>query len=102
MQLAKLCSCVCCLLVCCPCTPQLGKRHQRLKWLRPLGPITACIIGLCAVFIGKVDTKGIKIIASIPKGLPSPTVGWWLPMPDFAKLMPVAVIVMLVVNHAHM
>lgn len=75
---------------------ELGKKYQRLKWMRPLGPITACIIGLCAVYIGKVDTKGIKIIASIPKGLPRPTVDWWLPMPEFVKLIRVAVIVMLV------
>lgn len=40
-----------------PAFLQLGKRSVRFKWVRPLGPISACIVGLCAVYIGKVDQK---------------------------------------------
>lgn len=29
-------------------------------------------------------------------GLPAPTVSWWLPMPDAAKLAPLALVVMVV------
>ena len=75
---------------------ELGKRSKRFAFLRPLGPISVCVIALCAVYIGNVDEKGIKIIGSIQKGLPSPTVGWWGPMPDFVKLFPIAIVVMLV------
>ncbi|GFR50731.1 hypothetical protein Agub_g12988 [Astrephomene gubernaculifera] len=75
---------------------EIGKRSKRFRWLRPLGPITVCIIALCAVYIGHVDQKGIKVIGSIQKGLPAPTVGWWSPMPDFLDLLPIAVVVMLV------
>ncbi|KXZ44585.1 hypothetical protein GPECTOR_65g203 [Gonium pectorale] len=75
---------------------EVGKRSTRFKWLRPIGPLTVCIIGLLAVYIGKVDRKGIKIIGSIPPGLPKPTVSWWFPMPEVAKLFPTAIVVMLV------
>ncbi|KAG2433274.1 hypothetical protein HXX76_008342 [Chlamydomonas incerta] len=75
---------------------EVGKRSHRFRWLRPLGPISVCIIALCAVYIGHVDQKGIKIIGSIKKGLPTPTVGWWTPMPDFVDLIPIALVVMLV------
>ncbi|PNH07849.1 Proton/sulfate cotransporter 2 [Tetrabaena socialis] len=75
---------------------EIGKRSTRFKWVRSLGPITVCIIGLCAVYIGKVDQHGIKIIGAIRKGLPPPTVGWWAPMPEFVQLIPIAIVVMLV------
>ena len=45
-----------------------GKRVKKLSWLRTLGPISACIIGLLAVIIGHVDEMGIKIVGTIPKG----------------------------------
>lgn len=48
------------------------------------------------VAIPQVDKKGIKIIGAIKKGLPTPTVGWWAPMPDFVDLIPIAIVVMLV------
>ncbi|GLC36560.1 Proton/sulfate cotransporter 2 [Pleodorina starrii] len=75
---------------------EIGKRSKRFAWLRPLGPLTVCIIGLCSVYIGHVDRKGIKIIGTIKAGLPKPTVGWWGPMPDFTDLLPIAIVVMLV------
>ncbi len=75
---------------------ELGKRYKRFRWLRPLGPLTVCIIGLCSVYIGHVDQKGIKIIGTIKAGLPKPTVSWWAPMPDFTDLIPIALIVMVV------
>ncbi|EFJ51511.1 hypothetical protein VOLCADRAFT_79619 [Volvox carteri f. nagariensis] len=75
---------------------EIGKRSKRFAWLRPLGPLTVCIIGLCTVYIGHVDTKGIKILGSIKKGLPKPTVGWWGPMDKFTDLIPIALVVMVV------
>ncbi|GIL90343.1 hypothetical protein Vretimale_18206 [Volvox reticuliferus] len=75
---------------------EIGKRFKRFAWLRPLGPLSVCIIGMLAVYIGHVDTKGIKIVGNINKGLPKPTVSWWGPMPDFKDLIPIAIVVMLV------
>lgn len=75
---------------------EVGKRSKRFSWLRPLGPIAVCILGLCAVYIGHVDRKGIRIIGSIKKGLPSPTISWWSPMNEFKDLLPIAIVVMLV------
>ena len=45
----------------------LGKRHKKLRWLRTLGPMTACVIGIVAVAAGKIDKAGIKIVKNIPK-----------------------------------
>ncbi|PNW70519.1 hypothetical protein CHLRE_17g723350v5 [Chlamydomonas reinhardtii] len=75
---------------------EVGKRSKRFKWLRPIGPLTVCIIGLCAVYVGNVQNKGIKIIGAIKAGLPAPTVSWWFPMPEISQLFPTAIVVMLV------
>jgi sulfate transporter 4 len=45
-----------------------GQRHARLKWLRPLGPISVCIIGIIAVVAGGLQDRGIKIVGAIPAG----------------------------------
>lgn len=72
------------------------KKYPILMFARPLGPITAVIIALCCVLIGNVDQKGIRIVGSIPQGLPPCTIGLWSPMPNFSELIPVAVVVMIV------
>lgn len=46
-----------------------GKRYPRLKWLRPLGPISACIVAIIAVVAGNLQNKGIKIVGHIPAGM---------------------------------
>ncbi|KAG2489555.1 hypothetical protein HYH03_012006 [Edaphochlamys debaryana] len=74
----------------------VGKNFKRLRFVRAVGPLTVCIIGICAVYIGHVDTKGIKVVGPIKKGLPGPTVQWWFPMPEISTLFPTAIIVMLV------
>jgi MFS superfamily sulfate permease-like transporter len=45
-----------------------GKRYPRLKWLRPLGPISACLVAIIAVVAGNLQNKGIKIVGHIPAG----------------------------------
>ncbi len=47
---------------------EVGKRYHKFAFLRTLGPITACVIGLLTVIIGGVDNKGISVIGSIPAG----------------------------------
>lgn len=45
-----------------------GKRYSKLKWLRPLGPISACVIAIIASVAGDLQNKGIRIVGHIPKG----------------------------------
>lgn len=45
-----------------------GKRYPRLKWLRPIGPISACVVAIIAVVAGDLQDKGIKIVGHIPAG----------------------------------
>eukprot|EP00775_Hariotina_reticulata_P010081 gene10081-10236_t len=73
-----------------------GKRYPSLKWLRPLGPISACAIAIIAVVAGRLQDKGIRIVGNIPRGLPAVTVSWWSPFHDFQQLAPLALVVMVV------
>eukprot|EP00878_Enallax_costatus_P007429 GHUV01007780.1.p1 GENE.GHUV01007780.1~~GHUV01007780.1.p1 ORF type:complete len:422 (+),score=57.02 GHUV01007780.1:303-1568(+) len=75
---------------------QLSKRAQKVRWIGALGPILACVIGIVAVVAGKLDKKGIKIVKTIPQGLPSPTISWWLPLKNPGAMLGLAAIVMLV------
>jgi Sulfate permease family len=48
---------------------ECAKRYKRLRWMRPLGPITVCIISIAAVAIGNLDGKElIKSVSDVPKG----------------------------------
>lgn len=46
----------------------LSKRVKKLKWMAAMGPIICCIISIAAVAIGKLNTRGIKIVEKIPQG----------------------------------
>ena len=57
----------------------MGKSKRKVfKYIAPLGPLTACIIGIAAVYIGGIDKRGIKIVGNIPKG-GSPSASWQRP-----------------------
>lgn len=50
---------------------QLSKNYPKLSWLRPLGPISVCIIAILAVVIGKLDKEGnelIRTVQHVPQG----------------------------------
>ena len=57
-----------------PCAAQVAfKQLKRLKpkachYISSLGPLFACVVGIGAVFIGKLDQKGIKTVGTIPPG----------------------------------
>eukprot|EP00201_Polytomella_parva_P011035 CAMPEP_0175054308 /NCGR_PEP_ID=MMETSP0052_2-20121109/9431_1 /TAXON_ID=51329 ORGANISM="Polytomella parva, Strain SAG 63-3" /NCGR_SAMPLE_ID=MMETSP0052_2 /ASSEMBLY_ACC=CAM_ASM_000194 /LENGTH=690 /DNA_ID=CAMNT_0016318985 /DNA_START=40 /DNA_END=2112 /DNA_ORIENTATION=+ len=83
----------CVLLVTCR---SLGRNVKYCSILRSLGPMLVCVMGLVAVYTGDLQLKCIKIVASIPKGLPKPTVSWWTPMDNLGEIFATAIIVMLV------
>eukprot|EP00892_Ulva_mutabilis_P007475 jgi/Ulvmu1/509/UM001_0517.1 len=75
----------------------LAKRFKKLSWLRPLGPITVCVIAIVTVVIGDLDGKGlIRTVSHIPQGLPSATIKHWFPMHSFGKQMQTALLLFLV------
>lgn len=73
-----------------------GKRFPRVKWMRAMGPLTACIVAMLAVYIGDLGSKGIYVISSIQGGLPQPTISWWFSYPNMNQLIPLALIVLVV------
>lgn len=47
----------------------VSKRYKKLSWLRPLGPISVCIIAILVVVIGDLDGKGlVRVVGTVPKG----------------------------------
>eukprot|EP00798_Chlamydomonas_sp_ICE-L_P001368 gene1368-32732_t len=79
-----------------------GQRFYRpLRHIRSLGPIFLCVIGICSVYLGKINEPergSVKIVGHIQSGLPSFTVGWWFPMsdPSFSDLILTGIVVMIV------
>lgn len=81
---------------------KFGEKVWRpLRFVRSLGPLFVCIMGIAAVVIGEIDTPdrgGISIVGAIPSGLPPFTGTEWTPMvdPSFKDLIVTAIIVMFV------
>ena len=76
----------------------LGKTNKKLKFLRAIGPltVTALAISLTAI-LGLDESKGIPIVASIPKGLPSFTAGEWFPIEsNFSEVFLVVIAIAIV------
>lgn len=47
----------------------LSKRYRSLSWMRPLGPITVCVLAIATVKIFDLDGKGlVRTVANVPKG----------------------------------
>eukprot|EP00798_Chlamydomonas_sp_ICE-L_P032252 gene32252-16818_t len=74
-----------------------GEAHRinnKMRYIRSFGPLLMCVVGLCSVYIGKVNTPERGYV----KDLPGLTISWWTPMtdPSFADLFPTAIVVMIV------
>lgn len=67
-------------------------------FLKALGPFLVCVIGIVVVAAGKwTDGKGpIKIVKTIPHGLPPFTANMWVPVNYIDRLLPLSFIVMAV------
>lgn len=55
---------------------QCSKRYPKLSWLRPLGPISVCVIAILSVVIGKLDKEDnvlIKTVKHVPQGASLPS-----------------------------
>jgi sulfate transporter 4 len=73
----------------------VSRRVPKLSFLAALGPISACVIGIVVVVAAKPG-KLIKIVATIPAGMPPVTVGRWAPIDGVGALMALALVVMVV------
>ena len=76
----------------------LGKTHKKLKFLRAIGPLTVTAFAIIlSAALGLDEEKGIPIVASIPKGLPSFTAGEWFPIEsNFSELFLVVIAIAIV------
>ena len=57
----------------------LGKRYQRLRWMRPLGPLTVTILSISITYGAKLDSM-VDVVGKFPSGLPGETFSLWAPL----------------------
>ncbi|KAF8060559.1 SULTR2 [Scenedesmus sp. PABB004] len=76
----------------------IQRKWPRTLFLKALGPFIACVVGIAVVAgFGWGNGKGpIKIVKTIPSGLPPVSIGLWAPISNLGKLLPLAFIVMAV------
>jgi len=74
----------------------VGRTFPKLKWMRAMGPLTVSFLGIILNYAFKLDEKGIPVVGSIPKGFPTFTGDWWLPIEDMNGLFVVVISIVIV------
>jgi len=74
----------------------VGKTYPRLKFMRALGPLTVTTVGILLTVALDLESRGIPIVGSIPKGLPSVTVDQWFPIQSIDKVFMVTISIVIV------
>jgi len=69
----------------------IGKKYPKFNWVRAMGPLTVTVITIILAAIFDFEEKGIPLVGTIPKGLPSFTAGEWLPISNFGTLFLVVI-----------
>ena len=58
----------------------LGKKYEKLRPIKPLGPITVCVITIFLSWILDFESLGIPTVGPIPDGLPPVSISQWFPL----------------------
>ena len=58
----------------------VSQKYPKLKWIRPVGPFLVSAVAIILTFTLDLDQRGIPVVGSIPKGLPTVTVNLWTPL----------------------
>jgi sulfate transporter 4 len=74
----------------------IGKSYPKYKWVRAAGPLTVCVVSIILNVIFDLENKGVPVVGTIPKGLPSFTADKWLPIENLDRLMLVVISITLV------
>lgn len=73
-----------------------GKTVPKLKWMRPLGPLTVTVVSIVLTYTLDLEAQGIPIVGHIPKGLPTFTTDEWTPISRLDQLWVVVVSITIV------
>lgn len=65
----------------------VGKTNPKFKWVRAIGPLAVSVVSIVLTVIFDLENKGIPVVGSIPKGLPSFTADVWFPLDKAGNLM---------------
>ena len=58
----------------------VGLRYKSMKWIKPFGSLTVCILTILLSYLLQFQNRGIPIVGTIPSGLPPITIHRWLPL----------------------
>ena len=58
----------------------VSQKYPKFKWIRPVGPFLVSAVAIILTFTLDLDQRGIPVVGSIPKGLPTFTVNQWTPL----------------------
>ncbi|KAK9802855.1 hypothetical protein WJX73_009168 [Symbiochloris irregularis] len=75
-----------------------GQKYKKLLILRAIGPLTVTILSIAIVNIWHLQRapQNIRVVGTIPKGLPGASWGWFFPMEHFGKKLGLAIVVCLI------
>jgi sulfate transporter 4 len=75
----------------------IGKSYPQFKWVRAAGPLTVCVVSIILNVIFDLESNGVPVVGTIPKGLPTFTADKWLPIAvEVDKLMLVVISITIV------
>ena len=57
----------------------LGKRFRRLRWMRPLGPLTVTVLSISITYGAGLEDM-VDVVGKFPSGLPGETFSRWTPL----------------------
>ena len=67
----------------------LSSKNKKFKWFGPAAPLIVTVVTILITWALGLQDKGIAIVNTIPKGLPSITIGRWAPIEDLGGMVPV-------------
>jgi hypothetical protein len=58
----------------------MSEKFPKFKWIKAIGPLLVSVVAIVLVVTLNLDERGIPLVETIPKGLPSMTVDLWTPL----------------------
>lgn len=68
-------------------------KYPIIKWIRALSSILVSAIAILLVYLLDLEQKGIRIVGSIPSGLPTITIQYWTPISSELWLVVISMVI---------
>ena len=74
----------------------LARKNPKFKWFGPAAPLVVTVVTILITYALSLQDRGIAIVKTIPRGLPSLTVDEWTPIEEFSSLVQVVLSITIV------